>query len=106
MFFSNFIYSNEKAYQDFFIVPPINFSCEKVISVDSRSAINYKVFFPYDVFDEKWNEKNILKEKPDCIFYFSCYKNREEHIRKLTEINYSLGYLKDTGRCSYAIFKK
>jgi len=97
---------DEKAYQSFFINPPINFSCGRAATSDPRSVINYKVDFPYEVFDEYWTETNIIKKNPDCIFYFSCYKNREEHIKKLNKLNYSLEYPRDTGSCLYAILKK
>jgi hypothetical protein len=99
--FLNNSYNGEKGYVDFFYNPPINISCSSVVSTDPRTVIIYKTLFPYNVFDKEY----ILKENPECIFYFSCYEKRSEQITNLENLNYSLQYSKDTGRCLYAIFK-
>jgi len=103
IFYSNF---DERAYTEFFINPPVDLDCEKVATSDPRSVMKYRLIFPYEVFYEDWDGENIIRENPDCIFYFSCYGERERHIGELNEMNYSLEYSKDTGRCLYAIFKK
>lgn len=105
---SIFLYNSagEISYQKFFISPDINFSCSSVATSDPRSVLNYNILFPYEVYEEDWNYSNIIKEKPECIFYFSCYSGRSRHISILNELNYSLEYRKDTGRCLYSIFKK
>lgn len=101
--------NNDIDYASFFSNPPIDLNCEKVVSADPRSILKYNsVIFPYEVFDESWNlerePKNILNEKPDCVFYFSCVKNRGEHFKILENIKYNQVFFRDTGKCSYAIY--
>ncbi|MDO8460455.1 MAG: glycosyltransferase family 39 protein [Nanoarchaeota archaeon] len=101
-----FIRYDEVDYQKFFINPHIEISCKEVLTSDARSAINYKVLNPYQEYNEKWTTASVLKEKPDCIFYFSCYQNRSSHIKEINNLNYNSSYLNNNGRCTYAIFKK
>ena len=98
---------NEMAYWKFYSEPPINISCKNVATCDPRSILRYdNVVFPYEVFDKTWNGEFIKKENPDCIFYFSCYEGREEHMKIIGEFGYKQVYKRDNGRCVYTIFTK
>jgi hypothetical protein len=67
---------------------------------------DYKVIFPYEVYDKNWKGGYIEKYYPDCVFYFSCYQNGTKILDEIKMMNYSEVSIKDTGRCIYAILKK
>jgi hypothetical protein len=82
-----------------------NISCNNVSTSDPRTALNYRTNFPYELFDSRWEEKWILKDNPECIFFFSCYERRGEIIKRLNELGYKNEIEKNTGRCLYSVFK-
>jgi len=97
----------EMSYQEFFINPPINFSCASVSTSDSRAVMNYNITSTiYEVFDDKWNGGNILKDNPDCVFYYSRSSMIKEHVKIFEKMNYSVGYSRSNGVGLYAVFKK
>ncbi len=98
---------SEMSYWKFYTEPQINASCDKVATADARSILRYdNVIFPYEVFDENWEGGFIDKENPDCIFYFSCYSEREKQADSIVLRGYYRDYSRDTGRCLYSIFQR
>ena len=97
------VMSGEQSYYAFFMNS--NISCNNVSTSDPRTALNYRTNFPYELFDSRWEEKWILKDNPECIFFFSCYERRGEIIKRLNELGYKNEIEKNTGRCLYSVFK-
>lgn len=111
MFFSgSFLYNSynsEKNYISFFVNPPVEVNCNLVSTNDPRSLLKYdKLVFPYEVYDYTWSPVHIIRNEPDCIFYFSCYELRLKHIQEIKKLEYQTKFYEDNGRCTYAIFYK
>lgn len=98
---------SEMSYWKFYSEPPINLSCEKVATSDPRSVLYYdNIIFPYEVFDKTWEGGFIEEKGADCVFYFSCYGEREEQVKRIEQMGFESKYEKDTGRCLYVILAK
>jgi len=98
--------NQESFYDSFFTKPPINFSCSLVATSDPHSALNYKIIFPYEVYDDAWQPSiPTTNRSADCIFYYSCSKFRESHVNTILSLKYSIAYHKQWGpNCDYYIF--